>query len=84
MGNYGLGLQMHGKLDVLSTYTADGNLYHAILDILGQRVLLQDVAVTGLFHQLGKTLMMLLAQPFAQLGRGDVLSLHLHLQGVKK
>ncbi|MFR5731079.1 MAG: BCCT family transporter [Clostridium sp.] len=25
-----------GKLDVLSTYTADGNLCHAILDILGQ------------------------------------------------
>ena len=45
MGNYGLGLQMHGKLDVLSTYTADGNLYHAILDILGQLPLSKAVLV---------------------------------------
>lgn len=45
MGNYGLGLQMHGKLDVLSSYAADGNLYHAILDILGQLPLSKAVLV---------------------------------------
>ena len=45
MGNYGLGLQMHGKLDVLSAYAADGNLYQAILDILGQLPLSKAVLV---------------------------------------
>ena len=45
MGNYGLGLQMHGKLDVLSSYAADGNLYQAILDILGQLPLSKAVLV---------------------------------------
>lgn len=36
LGNYGLGLQMHGKLDVLSAYGADGDLYGAIVSILQQ------------------------------------------------
>ena len=36
LGNFGLGLQMHGKLDVLSAYRADGDLYGAIVSILRQ------------------------------------------------
>ena len=36
LGNYGLGLQMHGKLDVMSAYGADGDLYSAIVSILKQ------------------------------------------------
>lgn len=36
MGNYGLGLQMHGKLDVLSVFSANGDLYEAIIMILNQ------------------------------------------------
>lgn len=36
MGNYGLGLQMHGRLDILSIYQASGDLYTAIITILEQ------------------------------------------------
>ncbi len=36
LGNYGLGLQMNGKLDILSEYLASGDLYSSIIDILGQ------------------------------------------------
>lgn len=36
MGNYGLGLQMHGRLDILTPYNATGNLYAAIISILEQ------------------------------------------------
>ena len=39
LGNYGLGLQMHGRLDILTDYlSADGNmaLYNAIISILEQ------------------------------------------------
>ena len=45
MGNYGLGLQMHGKLDVLSTYAADGNLYHTIPGYPGAAPALKAVLV---------------------------------------
>ena len=36
LGNYGLGLQMHGKIDVLTAYASDGNLYQAIISLLSQ------------------------------------------------
>lgn len=36
LGNYGLGLQMHGKLEVLSAYLENGDLYTAIINILEQ------------------------------------------------
>ncbi len=36
LGNYGLGLQMHGRLDILSSYTATGDLYNSIISILEQ------------------------------------------------
>lgn len=36
LGNYGLGLQMHGRLDLLGAYAADGDLYGAIISLLGQ------------------------------------------------
>ncbi len=36
LGNYGLGLQMHGRLDLISQYVADGNLYDLIIQILEQ------------------------------------------------
>ena len=36
LGNYGLGLQMHSKLDILSMYSADGDLYRAIITIIEQ------------------------------------------------
>lgn len=36
LGNYGLGLQLHGKLDILSAYTASGDLYAAIVSIIEQ------------------------------------------------
>lgn len=36
LGNYGLGLQMHGKLDVLSIYQSSGDLYTSIISILEQ------------------------------------------------
>jgi BCCT family betaine/carnitine transporter len=36
LGNYGLGLQMHGKLDVLTQYAASGDLYSSIISILEQ------------------------------------------------
>ncbi len=36
LGNYGLGLQMHGKLDVLTPYMENGDLYTAIISILEQ------------------------------------------------
>jgi BCCT family betaine/carnitine transporter len=34
LGNYGLGLQMHGKLDLLSIYAQHGNLYETIIAML--------------------------------------------------
>ena len=34
LGNYGLGLQMTGKLDIVSIYEASGNLYTTIIEIL--------------------------------------------------
>jgi BCCT family betaine/carnitine transporter len=34
LGNYGLGLQMSGELDVLALYGANGDLYQTILDII--------------------------------------------------
>lgn len=36
LGNFGLGLQMHGRLDVLAPYNATGDLYGAIVSILEQ------------------------------------------------
>lgn len=36
LGNYGMGLQMHGRLDLLSVYTKTGDLYAAIVSILEQ------------------------------------------------
>ena len=36
LGNYGLGLQMHGKLDILSSFGVNGDLYQAIIMILEQ------------------------------------------------
>lgn len=36
LGNYGLGLQVHGKLDILGTYNLTGDLYSAIISILEQ------------------------------------------------
>ena len=36
LGNYGLGLQMYGKIDVLTAYASDGNLYQAIISLLSQ------------------------------------------------
>lgn len=36
MGNYGLGLQLHGKLDILSAYQQTGDLYSSIISILEQ------------------------------------------------
>lgn len=36
LGNYGLGLQLHGRLDILTPYTATGDLYTAIISILEQ------------------------------------------------
>lgn len=36
MGNYGMGLQMHGKLDILSIYAETGDLYSCIITILQQ------------------------------------------------
>ena len=34
LGNYSLGLQMHGKLDVVSMHGANGNLYEVIISIM--------------------------------------------------
>jgi BCCT family betaine/carnitine transporter len=34
LGNYGLGLQVHGKLDLLAIYQQTGSLYEAILALL--------------------------------------------------
>ena len=34
LGNYGLGLQMFGKIDLLGMYAESGNLYETILTIL--------------------------------------------------
>ncbi len=34
LGNYGLGLQVHGRLDVLDQYQATGDLYNAILSVV--------------------------------------------------
>ena len=34
LGNYGLGLQMFGKMDVLGMYAANGNLYETIIAII--------------------------------------------------
>ena len=36
LGNYGLGLQMHGKLDIMAAYALDADLYGAIVSILEQ------------------------------------------------
>lgn len=36
LGNFGLGLQLHGRLDILSVYAESGNLYTAIISILEQ------------------------------------------------
>lgn len=36
MGNYGLGMQMHGRLDILSSYGASGDLYGSIITLLEQ------------------------------------------------
>lgn len=36
LGNYGMGLQMHGRLDLLSVYAETGNLYAAIVSVLEQ------------------------------------------------
>ena len=36
LGNYGMGLQMHGRLDLLSVYTKTGDLYAAIVSVLEQ------------------------------------------------
>ena len=33
LGNYGLGLQMHGKLDLMGVYAGTGDLYQAIISI---------------------------------------------------
>ena len=33
LGNYGLGLQMHGKLDLMGVYAKTGDLYQAIISI---------------------------------------------------
>lgn len=36
MGNYGLGLQLHGRLDILGAYQQTGDLYTSIISILEQ------------------------------------------------
>lgn len=36
LGNYGLGMQMHGRLDVLSAYVSGSDLYTCIISILEQ------------------------------------------------
>lgn len=36
LGNYGMGLQMHGRLDLLSVYAETGDLYAAIVSVLEQ------------------------------------------------
>lgn len=36
LGNYGLGLQLHGKLDILGAYAKSGDLYTSIITILEQ------------------------------------------------
>lgn len=36
LGNYGMGLQMHGRLDLLSVYAKTGDLYAAIVSVLEQ------------------------------------------------
>ncbi|MBR3008416.1 MAG: BCCT family transporter [Stomatobaculum sp.] len=35
LGNYGMGLQMHGKFDAIALYEASGSLYETILGIVG-------------------------------------------------
>lgn len=45
MGNFGLGLQMHGRLDVLSAFAETGDLYGAIISILEQLPLSELVFV---------------------------------------
>lgn len=45
MGNYGLGLQMHGRLDILSSYGATGDLYGSIITILEQLPLAKLVLI---------------------------------------
>ena len=34
LGNYSLGLQMHGKLDLLADYAASGSLYETIIEVI--------------------------------------------------
>lgn len=36
LGNYGLGLQLHGRLDILTAYAGSGDLYASIIAILEQ------------------------------------------------
>lgn len=36
LGNYGLGLQVHNRLDILGSYAATGDLYTSIISILEQ------------------------------------------------
>ena len=36
LGNFGLGVQMHGRLDILASYHATGDLYTSIISILEQ------------------------------------------------
>ncbi len=36
LGNFGLGLQLHGRLDILTAYAESGDLYTAIISILEQ------------------------------------------------
>lgn len=41
LGNYGLGLQMHGKLDLMGMYRASGDLYQTIITLFDQLPLTQ-------------------------------------------
>lgn len=45
LGNYGLGLQLHGKLDILTAYQESGDLYTSIITILEQLPLSSFVLV---------------------------------------
>ncbi|MBQ3393143.1 MAG: BCCT family transporter [Lachnospiraceae bacterium] len=45
LGNYGLGMQMTGKFDILALYESTGNLYHTVIGILSTLPLHQLVLV---------------------------------------
>ena len=45
LGNYGLGLQMHGRFDAMGLYTATGDLYGTIIAIIQNLPLYQIVLV---------------------------------------